>query len=62
MTLLKLQGEKVVGVYLNVSPDYQIKDNEVLIESLPRIELNNNERAYIFYRNGSVEYEVKTID
>lgn len=59
MILLKLQGEKVVGVELNISPDYQPQDNELVVESLPHVSLSENQKAYIYYRNGQIEYEIK---
>lgn len=59
MTLLKLKGDKVVGLTLNVSPDYQVKDDEVLVDNIPHVELRDNERGYIYYRNGKVEIEIK---
>ena len=61
MILLKLQGEMIVGLPLEVSPDYQPKDNEVMVESLPQVSLENNQVAYIYYRNGQIEYEIKEI-
>lgn len=61
MTLLKLKGDKVVGLTLNVSPDYQVKDDEVLVE-LNKPTLKKNERAYMFYREGEVVYEIKNLN
>ena len=59
MILLKLQGEMIVGLPLEVSPDYQPKDNEVMVESLPQISLENNQIAYLYWRNGQIEYDIK---
>lgn len=59
MILLKLQGDKAVGVYNNIDPSYQPKDNEVVVNELPHVSLEENQIAYIFYRNGKIEYEVK---
>ena len=59
MILLKLQGEKVIGVTLDVSSSYSPQSDEVLVESLPSIQLGENEIAYIYYRNGVIEYEKK---
>ena len=59
MILLKLQGDKAVGVYNNIDPYYKPKDNEVVVESLPHVGLKENQRAYIYYRNGQIEYEIK---
>lgn len=56
MTLLKLKGDKVIGVYENISPNYQPKLNEVLIESLPEVQLNADEVAHIYYKYGKIEY------
>ena len=57
MILLKLDGEKVKGVTLDVSSSYAPQSDEVLVEDLPPIQLASNERAYIYYRNGVIEYE-----
>lgn len=62
MILIRLNGDKAVGVYRDISPDYKLKENEILVNDMPLIEVKENERAYIYYRNGSIEYEVKTID
>lgn len=59
MIKLRLDGEMVVGLPLEVTPDYQPKDNEVVVESLPQVSLENNQRAYIYYRQGQIEYEIK---
>ena len=57
MILLKLDGEKVREVTLNVSSSYAPQVGEVLVEDLPPLQLAENEIAYIYYRNGVVEYE-----
>lgn len=57
MILLKLNGEKVVRITHNVSSSYAPQSDEVLVESLPPLQLENNEIAYIYYRNGVIEYE-----
>ena len=57
MILLKLDGEKVKGVTLNVSSSYAPQVDEVLVETLPPVQLASNEIAYIYYRNGVIEYE-----
>ena len=62
MIKLRLDGEKVMGIVNNISPDYIPKDNEVVVESLPQVDLEENEKAYIYYRNGQVEYEIKRRD
>lgn len=59
MILLKLQGDKAVGVYNNIDPSYQPQDNEMVVESLPHVSLEENQIAYIYYRNGKIEYEIK---
>ena len=59
MIKLILKGETVVGVYYDISPNYQPKNNEVIVEELPQIILKENERAYIYYRNSKIEYEIK---
>lgn len=56
MILIKLKGEKVIGVYENISPGYTPKLNEVLIESLPPIQINEDEVAHIYYKYGKIEY------
>jgi hypothetical protein len=57
MILLKLDGEKVKEVTLNVSSSYAPQSDEVLVEDLPPLQLASNEIAYIYYRNGVIEYE-----
>jgi hypothetical protein len=59
MIKLQLQGEMIVGLPLEVSLDYQPKENEIVVESLPQISLEENQIAYLFYRNGKIEYEIK---
>jgi len=59
MIKLKLQGEMVVGLPIEVTSTYQPKDNEIVVSELPHVELKENERAYIYYRNGQIEYEIK---
>ena len=57
MILLKLDGEKVREVTLNVSSSYAPQVDEVLVEDFPPLQLAENEIAYIYYRNGVIEYE-----
>jgi hypothetical protein len=57
MILLKLKGDKVIGVYHGIDPNHIPLENEVMVESLPHIELQENEIAYIYYRNKNIEYE-----
>ena len=57
MILLKLDGEKVKGVTLDVSSSYTPQSDEVLVETLPPVQLASDEIAYIYYRNGVIEYE-----
>jgi len=57
MILLKIKNEKVIGAYLDISPDYKPKENEVLVEKLPQISLKENEKVYLYYRNGKIEYK-----
>lgn len=59
MIRLQLQGEMIVGLPLEVSPQYQPKDNEIVVNEMPQISLENNQIAYLFYRNGKIEYEIK---
>lgn len=59
MILLKLKGEKVIGVYADISHNYAPKENEVLIESLPPIALNADEVAKIWLKYGKIEYEIR---
>lgn len=59
MILLKLKGEKVIGVYENISPTYAPNENEVLIQELPPCVINNDEIAKIYYRDGNIVYVVE---
>jgi hypothetical protein len=59
MIKLRLNGEMVMGLPVEVAPDYQPKDNEIVVESLPHVSLEYNQIAYIYYRNGKIEYEIK---
>ena len=61
MIKLKLQGEMVMEIQ-SVSPDYMPQDNEVVVEQMPQVSLEEKEKAYIYYRNGQVEYEIKRRD
>lgn len=58
MILLQLKGEKVVGVYVDISPGYVPKSNEVLIDELPPVELNDGETAQIWLKCGKIEYVI----
>ena len=59
MIKLKVENEMVVGLPETVAQDYQPKENEILVEQLPHVSLEENQRAYIYYRNGKIEYEIK---
>jgi hypothetical protein len=61
MIKLKLQGEMVMEIQ-SVSPDYMPQDNEVVVDDMPQVSLEEKEKAYIYYRNGQVEYEIKRRD
>ena len=53
MILLRLKGEKVMGVY-NMTSHYTPKENEVLVEHLPTIELASDEIGILYYIDGEV--------
>lgn len=57
MILIKLRGDKVIGVIQGVSPSYKVLENEVLIEDMPPITLSENEKAHIYFRDGRIMYE-----
>lgn len=59
MIKLELKGEMVVGLPIEVAQDYTPKNNEILVEELPQVELKENEKAYLYYRNDKLEYEIK---
>jgi hypothetical protein len=48
MIRLQLQGEMIVGLPLEVSPQYQPKDNEIVVNEMPQISLEENQIAYLF--------------
>lgn len=55
MILLQLKGEKVIGIYTNISPAYAPKENELLVDTLPMVEFGDDEILRFYYRNGVVE-------
>jgi hypothetical protein len=59
MILLKLNGEKVIGVYVDIPQTYQPKENEFLIDELPPVTLNDGETAQIWLKCGKIEYEIR---
>ena len=59
MIKLRLENEMVFGLPETVAQDYQPKENEIVVEELPHVELKDNQRAYIYYRNSKIEYEIK---
>jgi len=59
MIKFRLENDMVVGLPETVAQDYQPKENEILVEQLPHVSLKDNQRAYIYYRNGQIEYEIK---
>ena len=62
MILLRLKGEKVIGIYFNISPSYVPQKNEVLLESFPDITLNDGERAHLYYRDGKIDVVKSTLN
>ena len=61
MILVKINGEKVIGVYHGIDPSYQPQENEVMIEALPEVSIEEGQRAYLYWRNGQIEYDIKEI-
>lgn len=59
MIRLILNGDMVVGLPLVVDPSYQPKENEIVVDEMPHVDLKDNEKAYVFWRNGQIEYEIK---
>jgi hypothetical protein len=59
MILLKLKGEKVIHIDRAIPIDYVANEGEVLVEALPPVSISGNQRAYIYYRNGNIEYDIK---
>lgn len=53
MILLRLQGERVVEV-VNMTSSYTPKENEILVERLPKIDLATDEIARLYYKNGTI--------
>lgn len=62
MILLRLKGEKVIGIYLNISPSYVPKTDEVLVDNIPDITLNDGERAYLYYKDGKIDVVKSTLN
>lgn len=58
MKCLILNNEQVIHIR-EVDVNYVAKTDEVLINELPAVTLNEDERALIFYRNGKIEYEIR---
>ena len=58
MILLRLDGDLVKGYDLGVDMNYQPKENEVLITSMPEATLSEGEIAIMYYRNGNIEFEI----
>lgn len=54
MILLRLQGDKVMEV-VNMTSSYAPKENEILVERLPKVVLEADEIARLYYRNGQIE-------
>jgi len=59
MILLTLKGNMVVGIPKEVSSSYQPKHNELVVSNLPHVSLEKNQKAYFYYKNGKIEYEIK---
>lgn len=55
MVLLTIKGDKVIGIYFDISPSYVPKVDEVLVDALPDITLNHSEYAHLYYRDGNIE-------
>lgn len=62
MILLRLKGEKVIGIYFNISPSYVPKTDEVLVDNIPDITLNDGERAYLYYKDGKIDVVKSTLN
>lgn len=58
MILLKLEGEAVVE-FVVVDNGYTPKENEVLVETLPSVEVVGDQRAYLYFKNNKVEFIIK---
>lgn len=56
MIKLVLNGEGVIDIIIDDLPP---KDNEVVVDEIPHVSLNDNQKAYIYYRNEKIEYEIK---
>lgn len=61
MIKLKLNGDNVIELE-TVDSNYVVKEDEIIIEELPPLTLVGNEVAYVYYRNGQIEYEIKRRD
>jgi hypothetical protein len=62
MALLKLKGEKVVGIYFGISPSYVPKTDEVLVDNIPEIALSEGEYAHLYYRDGKIDVVKSTLN
>lgn len=58
MKCLILKNQQVIHIR-DVNDDYVAKIDEVLINEMPAVKLNEDERALIFYRNGEIQYEIR---
>lgn len=59
MIKLVLNGEAVIDIIVDDLPP---KDNEMVVSEIPHVDLNDNQKAYVYYRNGQIEYEIKRRD
>lgn len=58
MILLRIDGEVVKGIELDVDPSYQPQANEIMVENMPVADLMEGEIAMMYYRNGHIEFEI----
>lgn len=60
MILLKINGfGAVINVEYDVDNTYTPKEDEVLVEDFPPLTLNDKQIAYIYYKEGSIEYDIQ---
>ena len=59
MIKFRLKENMIVGLPETVASDYQPKENEIVVESIPHVSLEEGQMAYMYWKNGQIEYVIK---
>ena len=59
MIKFRLKENMIVGLPEEVAQDYQPKENEIVVDTIPHVSLEEGQMAYMYWENNQIKYVIK---